>query len=299
MASLCARIWSTWRASSSAWPCSHQNLQVAQTRSSAIPGLIPPDQPGQRGAEVVAPHLQPVEPGQLPGAVQLGFGGLGQGQEVGGMPVVHVPPVSAVPQAFQGVLPDGLEQAEPGLLLAGLHPDQAAVHQRAERVHHRSPDGVTADGRDGGQAEAPGEYREPGEQRLFVGGKQAEAPVQRVPQGPLPFGQVTRPGGQQAHPVIEPREQRARRQQPDPGGGQLDGQRQAVQPAADLGDELGIVAWSARSPAPRRGRGPRTGGPRRPSPPAPGAGRRNRKRRHYELVFAAEPQHGPAGDQDH
>ena len=213
--SLWARIWSTWRASSSAWPCSHQNRQVAQIRSSAVSGLILLDQPGQRGAEVVAPYLQPVEPGQLPGAVQLGFGRLGQGQEVGGMPVVHVLPVAAVAQAFQGVFPDGVEQAEPGLVLAGLGPDQAAVHQRAQRVDHAAwlaglAGGcrVAADGRRRQAGRSSRRTRQPGEQCLLVGGQQAEAPVQRVAQGPLPLGQVTRSGGQHAHPVIEPGQQR-------------------------------------------------------------------------------------------
>ena len=105
----------------------------------------------------------------LSGAGFVRFVSGDQGQEVGGMPVVHVPPVGAVAQALQGVSPDGLEQAEPGLLLAGLHFDQAAVHQRAERVHHRSSDPVAADGRDGGQAETSGEHAEPAEQCLFVG----------------------------------------------------------------------------------------------------------------------------------
>ena len=271
--------------------------------------LIVLDQPGQRGAEVVAAYLQPVEPGQLSGAVQLGVGRLGQGREVGGMPVMRVLPVPAFPQAFQGVFPDGVEQAEPGLILAGLHPDQAAVHQRAQRLDHAAwlvglAGGyrVTADRRHGRQAEAPGEHCQPGEQGLLVGRQQAEAPVERVAQGPLPFGQVTRSGGQHAHPVVEPGQQRLRGQQPDPGGGQLDGQRQAVQPTADLGDGLDVAPGQLEA----RGLG---AGPGREQADrgvvlerrgvADRAGRRDGKRRHREFVLAAEPEYGPAGHQDH
>ena len=211
------------------------------------PGLIAADQPGQRGTEVVAPGFQPAEPGQLPGAAQLGAGRLGQGREVGGVPVVHVPALGAVPQAAGGILSDGVEQAEPGFVLARLHLDHAAVHQRAERVHHRPVDVITADGGDGGQAEGPGEHAEPGEQGLLTGRQQAVAPVQRAAQGPLPFGQVMRSGGQQAHPVIEPGEQRPRRQQPDPGSGQFDGERQAVQPPADVRLDPDQVSTDPRS----------------------------------------------------
>ena len=266
-------------------------------------------QPGQRGAEVVTAYLQPVEPGQLPGTVQLGVGRLGQGREVGGMPVMRVLPVPAFPQAFQGVLPDGIEQAEPGLILAGLHPDQAAVHQRAQRLYHAAwlvglvgGYGVAAYRRHGRQAEAPDEHCQPGEQSLLIGREQAKAPVERVAQGPLPFGQVTRSAGQNAHPVIEPGQQRLRGQQPDPGGGQLDGQRQAVQPTADLGDgpdvapgqleARGFGAGPGREQANRGVVLERRGVPGR-------AGRRDGKRRHREFVLAAEPEHGAAGHQDH
>src|SRR6185436_12758685 len=51
-----------------------------------------------------------------------------------------------------------------------------------------------------------------------------------------------RSGRSRAPPVIEPGEQRLRRQQSAPSGGQLDGERQAVQPAADLRDRLGVLA---------------------------------------------------------
>jgi hypothetical protein len=83
--------------------------------------------------------------------------------------------------------------------------------------------GIGADGFGRGQAERPREYAQAGEQCLLGGGQQAEAPVQGVAQGLLPLRQVTRPAGQQAEPLAEPRRQGLRRQQPEPGRGQLDG----------------------------------------------------------------------------
>ena len=53
------------------------------------------------------------------------------------------------------------------------------------------------------------------------------------------------------HPVVEPGQQGLRWQQPDPGRGQLDGQRQPVQPPADLSDRPGVSAGQLET----RGRG--------------------------------------------
>ena len=54
-------------------------------------------------------------------------------------------------------------------------------------------------------------------------------------------GQVAPAAGQQRQPVLQPGQQRRRREDLDPGRGQLDGQRQPVQPAADVGDGCGVL----------------------------------------------------------
>ena len=178
------------------------------------------------------------------------------------MPVVRLEPVGALAQTFQRVLPDGLEQPEARFTAAGLHPHQAVVHQRAQRVYHLPATvrirrgnvvGGAADGLHGGQAERASEHPEPGEQRLLAGRQQAETPVQSAPERPLPLRQVTRPAGQQTQPVAQPRKQRLRGQQLHPGGREFDGQRQPVQPTADLGDGFGVLAGQLES----RGRGTR------------------------------------------
>jgi hypothetical protein len=82
------------------------------------------------------------------------------------VPVVCLPPVSAVAKALQRVLPDGLQQPEARLAVAGLRPHQAAVHQRAQRVHDgpgpgraRRVSGGGANGLRGGQVE--GSFKHP------------------------------------------------------------------------------------------------------------------------------------------
>jgi len=122
---------------------------------------------------------------------------------------VRLPPVSAVTQALQRVLPDGLQQPEARLAVAHLRPHQAAVHQRTQRVHDvpgpgrvRRPGGAA--GLCGGQVEGSCKHPQAGEQRLLTGRQQVEAPVQSAPQRLLPLGQVARAAGQQPHPVVEP-----------------------------------------------------------------------------------------------
>ena len=62
--------------------------------------------------------------------------------------------------------------------------------------------------------------------------------------------------------VVEPLEQRLRREEPQPGGGELERERQAVQAPADRRDGLGVLGASARtslwssSRARRRARSP-------------------------------------------
>ena len=62
------------------------------------------------------------------------------------------------------------------------------------------------------------------------------APIDRAAQGALALRLVARPAGQiQAGP--EPVEDERGAQQADPGGGELDGERQPEQPVADLADD--------------------------------------------------------------
>ena len=87
-------------------------------------------QPGHRGPQVVVLELQPVQPCQLPLALQLGLGLLGQRQEIGSVPVMRLGPAAAVSEPFQRILPDGLQQPEPRLAPAGFRPERALALTR-------------------------------------------------------------------------------------------------------------------------------------------------------------------------
>ena len=102
-------------------------------------------------------------------------------------------------------------------------------------------------GRDGGdslgslQRPPPDEDAQPPEEDLLGWSEQVVAPGDRVAQGLLSRRQVTRPPRQRRQAALQPRQQRRRRQELDARRGQLDRQRQPVQPADDLGDGLGIL----------------------------------------------------------
>ena len=110
--------------------------------------------------------------------------------------------------------------------------------------------------------------------RCSRGLEELVAPVDGRSQGLLALGEVARAAAQEAEPVVEPVAQDLRREQPEAGGGELDRQRQAVEPAADLRDGGRRCRPSARSPGRRRGRGRRTAArPRTRRWPAPWPGR--------------------------
>ena len=94
---------------------------------------------------------------------------------------------------------------------------------------------VRADRLDRVERAAAGEDGEPREQRPLGPGEEPVAPVQRRAQRLLAGRKIARAAGQELERLLEPPRHRVGRQQAAPGRGELDRQRQAVQPAADLG----------------------------------------------------------------
>ena len=85
------------------------------------------------------------------------------------------------------------------------------------------------------------------------------APVDRGAQRLLPLGNVARAGREHVEGVVEPLEQRLRGQEPQPGGGELERERQAVQAPADRRDGRRRSRASARTSLWSTSRARRTG----------------------------------------
>ena len=94
-----------------------------------------------------------------------------------------------------------------------------------------------------------GEHRQPPEQCLLCLAEKVVSSIRPHPQRPLTFRAVT-PAGEERQTTVEARQQLLRLEQPDPRGRQLEGQREPVQPPADLRHRRGLSA-SDRSPGGR------------------------------------------------
>ena len=115
----------------------------------------------------------------------------------------------------QALLSQGREVAEKGITLIG-----------------------TADRLDSIQHTATLEDGQLGEQALLGTAEELVAPVDGGSDRALPIGRVVRAVGEELELAVEPAQQRGRREQADPGSGELDGQRQPVQPSAHLAEDL-------------------------------------------------------------
>ena len=130
-------------------------------------------------------------------------------------------------EALERVLADRLEHREAAVSLA----NEALVDERGERLQLRIADRLCSL-----EAPAAGEHRQPGHELLLLRVEQLEAPFDRCAQRLLPLGQVPCPACEERQPLLQPFEQGVGRQELHEGGCQLDREREAVEPAADLGD---------------------------------------------------------------
>ena len=109
--------------------------------------------------------------------------------------------------------------------------DEGLPHQR-EQLHE--PGRPSAHGERGLDGEAARKGGEAPEHDPFVLGEEAVAPLDRRLQRAVAVGSAT--CGEQLEPVGESLDDLVRRELCDLRGGELDGQRDAVEPPADLGD---------------------------------------------------------------
>ena len=185
-------------------------------------------------------------------------------------------------------LADRLQHREPRRPAGGLGPaDQRLVDQGGEPVEGVHPEVLGIADRLGRlERPAAGEHRQPGEQAPLDRVEQVVAPGDGAAQGPLPVREGPGPGGQQGEALLEPGQDLGGRQHLGPGGGQLDGQGQPVEPGRDLGHRRGVLC---RQPELR----PRRLGPLHEQ--------RRRllgaQRRDDQLLLAPEGEGDPGGDQ--
>ena len=210
-------------------------------------------QPGVGGAQIAEIPLQRARPAGLGGAAQPAFG---LRDQVRGPPCVPRPGLAQPPalgEPFQAVAAQRLQQPVPGRAPVQLGGDQGAVGEVQQEAGHPGRVAWPAGDRAGGSGvEAAVEHRQPAEQVLLPGGELLVGPVHHRAQRTMA---ATGPAsdGQQPEPVPQVPGQLADRGPGQPRGGQLDGQRQAVQAGTQPGDRGDVRVL------PRRGRVSRAG----------------------------------------
>ena len=160
------------------------------------------------------------------------------------------------------------------------------VHQRGHPVERagRRRAGLAADGVQRGEVGAAREHRHPGEEPLLRLVQQPVGPVDRG--GDALVAGLRRAGGAgEQVAVVEPLGDLGGAHRPGAGRGQLDAERQAVEPSADLGDRAAVgVEVGAGGPRPQHEQG---------------GGVRERERRHRPHLLAVDAERLPArGEHD-
>ena len=217
------------------------------------------DRVAQRRAEVVRFTAQPGQVGELTAAAKLRIRSLGPGQEVTRVSPPEPGGLTRLVQRRLGVRADGVQHPVPGWRVRYV-PElgERLVGQRAEQPQHRAGRQALVRAHRLGRlrCRAASEHGEPAGQRAFGVGKQVPAPPDDRDQRLVPRQRGPAAAGQQPEPVVEARGELGGRQRAQPGAGQLDGQRQAVEAAADLGHRWQVLGGQPEpeTPRPRRGR---------------------------------------------
>ena len=215
-------------------------------------GCVAPlaQQPVQRQAQVVHLGTQAQQPRLAAAAGQVRRTGRRQCHEVGCVPITCFVSLTGQGQLFQRKFADRLQHRKTRLASHIVHTlYQAVVDECFNAVQRRFAAGK---GLGGLHRPATGKHAQAAKQRLGGGIQQLEAPVDGVAQGLLALGRVNMAALEQRQAVMQPRRQRRWRQHPQTCGGQFDGQRQAVQAAANLYHGLQLIGLGPHIPPQRR-----------------------------------------------
>ena len=202
------------------------------------------------GPEVVAFRLQVSERVRLGIRPPLVVGPPEHVGDVGGEPVLDVHVGAARRELGVRVFANRLQHPEPRLpARARIVGHEASVEQGVERLRHRGA--VVGHGLERVERRSAGEDRQHAED---VPGRPVEklhAPLDRGPEGSLALRQIRRVARQEREPFAEALCRALRAEHADPGGGQLDRERQAVERAADARDRGSVLVrkhelWNGR-----------------------------------------------------
>ena len=178
--------------------------------------------------------------------MEFRLGALGQFHVPARVPFAHGFALAAVVQFLARILADGFQQRVACFIaLLALCDHQRFVHQLRENIQHSSGlssnPSSAANGFGGLQRRAARKHRQSPQHDALGIGEQVVAPIDRGAQGLLARQGGAAAAGQQAKGIVQPRGDLLDAEHLHAAGGQLDRERNAVEPAADLGD--GGCSW--------------------------------------------------------
>ena len=220
-------------------PRTDQNPVSRFARRSAMAGSALAI-PVQRRAEVVVLELEQVETGPVRARRRTGevLGQVPEHRRMGGS---HPAPARQLAQLLGRELADGLQHREPrgGRGCRTSPPQQAVVDQLGQRrpaPARRSSTAAAQTASRTARSIPPRKTEHTASSRFGRLAQQVVAPGDRGAQRPLPVRHVPVIADQQAQRVLQPRQDRRRRQQLHPRGRQFDRQRQPVEASRDARD---------------------------------------------------------------
>ena len=201
-----------------------------------------PLEEGQGGADVGLLLAQQPQRLALLVPAQRNFGVLDDAAEVGGVAARHLDRLPGASKSFGGVLTQRLQHPVPAGG-AGFDDDHGLFDEPADGVEDLAGACVLVcdDLLSRHQRPTALEDREPVEHPLLGLRQQLVAPVDGGAQRLLPFFGGAGAGGEQGEPVREPLGHLDRRQRRYPGGGELEGERDAVEGPGDGTDRAQVV----------------------------------------------------------
>ena len=200
-------------------------------------GCVLSGEPGREDdAAVVLQTIQPPEPAALIGPDQGGVCLGGDGEDQLGVGGADRSSAGVGRELLPADRADGLEHREGGLVPIEMAPEETVRDQRWD-----IRGGARRDGHGLVPREPAGEHRQPAERVALTGSQEVGAPRHGVVERPLAVRQVDRGGAGREAGIGETGQECRRAEQVDPGGGELDREREAVQAAADLGDDRPVL----------------------------------------------------------
>ena len=203
-------------------------------------------------AQVELLEFETREPGPLFATANVRLRLFREAQEVIEMALAKGGDFAGFDELFVAVVPDGLEDE---ITRAGLRRlldgDERFIHKLGEQIHDRVGIDVAsgADRLDGLERAPAGEDGEAAEERALGLGEEIEAPVDERAEGLLAWDGGAAAGGEKVKAVVEPLDDLLEGEDADAGGGELDGERDAVEPPADLRDEVDVVVGERKGGA--------------------------------------------------